>query len=294
MKRSRIDRRIDRRGALRKMGALIAYVPLARLAAACGSRSDTSDITTDGGTSAASDATSAAGDAGASAETGTATGWASGGTASMTAKASYPNPFAAGAPTACTKTGALTEGPCYDSMAETIADISYGQPGLPVRLMFQVLDASCKPIANATVSVWHCDPNGVYSGNDSAHENVAFCTGNKADYMSHLYFRGVQTTDANGVVAFDTCFPGWYAGRTIHIHFTVTSGATTFTSQYVFDDALDDEIVSTQPVYDARPKRDTSNGTDTVVSASTYKTFLFQTQQMTDGAMLAWGTITLG
>jgi protocatechuate 3,4-dioxygenase beta subunit len=288
------ERKIDRRGMLLQLGALVACAPLARILSACGAKSDTSFVGADGGVAADGGAAAVDGAVADAAGTSATSGWASGGTAAMTAKATYPNPFASGAPATCTKTGALTEGPCYDSAAENVADISYGQPGLPVRLYFQVLDASCKPVANATVSVWHCDPNGVYSGNDSAHENVAFCTGNKADYVSHLYFRGVQTTDANGVVAFDTCFPGWYMGRTIHIHFTVTSGTTTFTSQYVFEDALDDEIVSTQPVYDARPKRDTTNSTDTVVSASTYKSFLFQTQQMSDGAMLAWGTITLG
>jgi protocatechuate 3,4-dioxygenase beta subunit len=280
--------KLGRRAVLTHIGSFLAFVPLAKVLSACSADTTTSSASSgDGGTSSGSDAAVADGSA-----TADASAWASGGTASMTAQASYPNPFST-LPSTCTATGALTEGPCYDSAAITIQDISYGQLGLPVRLVFQVLDANCQPVANATVSVWHCDPLGIYSGDDSAHEDVSFCTGNKTEYENALYFRGIQTTDANGVVAFDTCFPGWYSSRTIHIHFTVTSGSTTFTSQYVFEDALDDEIISTQPVYDTRPKRDTSNTTDGVVSASTYQNFLFKTEQMTDGAMLAWGSITL-
>jgi protocatechuate 3,4-dioxygenase beta subunit len=211
----------------------------------------------------------------------------------MTGKASYPNPFAGASTSGCAATGALTGGPCYDSASEVLQDISYGQDGLPTRMYFRVLDPSCNPLAGAVVDVWHVAPTGKYSGDDTANENVAFCTGNDADYVSHLYFRGKQTTDAFGVAYFDTCFPGWYPGRTIHVHFTIAAQGKTFTSQYVFDDALDDEIVDTQPIYGSRGSRDTTNLTDSVVSASSYAQFLFQTQKMPDGALLAWKAIVL-
>lgn len=265
----------------------MALAPLTRILSSCGGGKSTS-APSDAGTNV---------DAGVGADAANETAsasWATGGTASMTAKASYPNPFAASAATSRPATAALTEGPCYDAKAVTIQDISYGRDGLPLRMLFQVLDASCKPVANASVSVWHCSPAGIYSGDDAAHENVGFCTGDDADHASHLYFRGIQTTDANGVVAFDTCFPGWYSSRTIHIHFTVTTSAgATLTSLFVFEDTLDDEIVAGQPLYKLRGKRDTTNLSDTVVSASSYHDHLLQTARMTDGAMLAWGTIDL-
>ncbi|WP_426752119.1 hypothetical protein [Myxococcus sp. Y35] len=44
-----------------------------------------------------------------------------------------------------------------------------------------------------------------------------FCTSGDAEARAARWFRGVQTTDANGRVNFDTCFPGWYSSRTIHI-----------------------------------------------------------------------------
>ena len=100
-------------------------------------------------------------------------------------------------------------------------------------------------------------------------------------------------TDSTGIVFFDTCFPGWYSGRTIHVHFIITAGSKSLTSQYLFDDALDDEIIGTQPIYNARGNRDTTNTTDSFVSASQYQQFLFQTQRMPDGTMLAWKAIVL-
>jgi hypothetical protein len=77
------------------------------------------------------------------------------------------------------------------------------------------------------------------------------------------------------------------------VHFTITVSTMSFTSQYVFADALDDEIIATQPIYDARGMRDTKNTTDSVVSASDYSQFLFQTEKLSDGALLAWKAIVL-
>jgi hypothetical protein len=73
------------------------------------------------------------------------------------------------------------------------------------------------------------------------------------------------------------------------------SGATTdyLTTQLFFVDSLDDEIISTQPIYDTRPHRDTTNETDTVITPAEISNYVFQTQKMTDGAMLAWKTLIL-
>jgi protocatechuate 3,4-dioxygenase beta subunit len=226
---------------------------------------------------------------------GDAGSWASGGTASMTAKASYPNPFTAAAtPNACAMMCELQQGPCWDSKAEERQDISDGLAGLPTRLQLRVLDESCKPIVGAVVDVWHVSPVGKYSGNDYAHENVAFCTENEPDFKSHKYFRGKQTSDANGVVTFDSCFPGWYHGRAIHVHAMITvSGEAFLTTQLCFDDALNAEIISTQPIYSARGMLDTTDEHDGVFPAREFSKFLFQTSKMSDGAMLAWKTLIL-
>jgi protocatechuate 3,4-dioxygenase beta subunit len=274
--------RLTRRTLLRGLGTAIAAAPVAPLVA-CSSNKAAAPPDAGGGGDAA----------GPVAMDSASLPWANGGTAAMTAKASYPNPFAgAAAPAACALTCSATQGPCYSSQSEEIQDISYGYAGLPTRLYFQVLDDACKPVAGASLDVWHVSAVGKYSGDDAAVEQIAFCTGNDADFTSHLYFRGKQSTDANGVAFFDTCYPGWYSGRTVHVHFTIRVGADAFlTSQLFFDDALNDDILTTQALYSSRGARNTTNQNDSVVAASAVAAYTFETRQMPDGALLAWKTI---
>ncbi|MRG94363.1 protocatechuate 3,4-dioxygenase, partial [Polyangium spumosum] len=213
--------------------------------------------------------------------------WATGGTASMSGD--YPDPFTDDPGAACALVCGMTLGPCY---AETIVrkDISEGTPGLPMRLALRVVDESCKPIDGAEVDVWHTSATGLYSGNDS----VAMCTLNDAEALAKRWFRGVQTTDANGRVDFDSCFPGWYSGRTIHIHFTVRVGGMEYvTSQLFFPDELADEIIATQPIYKDRGARDTTNENDSVISAEAAPDYTLKTEKMADGALLAWKTLVI-
>src|SRR5439155_574562 len=79
-------------------------------------------------------------------------------------------------------------------------------------LRLTVLDAStCKPIKGAAVDIWHCDALGVYSGVPPAAASTTF-------------MRGIQRTGAAGVATFQTVYPGWYPGRTVHIHVKVHVG----------------------------------------------------------------------
>jgi protocatechuate 3,4-dioxygenase beta subunit len=194
----------------------------------------------------------------------------------------YADPF----PTttvACVLAVAATEGPCTEAADQVRSDISEGYSGLPVRLALRVVDASCKAIAGATVKIWHTQLTGSYSGNTP---NPNMCLKDSADSAKH-YFRGVQTTDASGRVDFDTCFPGWYRGRAIHIHFTVTANGRSFTSQLLFDQALIAEIFSTHPEYKGFGQPDTPNASDNVVVGHDLSTYLLAVTRQSDGAMLA-------
>lgn len=215
------------------------------------------------------------------------TGWATGGTAAMTGASAYPNPFASDSGTACKLTCEQILGPCYGNTLVR-KDISEGHEGLPVRLALRVLDESCKPVPGATVDIWHAGPAGVYSGDDQH----PFCNPDNQEARAARWFRGVQTTDADGRVDFDTCFPGWYSGRAIHIHFTIKiAGTESVTSQLYFEDSLNDDIIGTQPRYSTRGQRDTRNTADTVVAQEQMSDFILQTQKMPDGALLAWKTL---
>lgn len=258
------------------------------LLARCGGASEDTSSGSDAGTNSGTDA-------GTSSDGGnSAAGWATGGTAAMTAKASYPDPFVTAA--ACALSCSMTQGPCYDAASAVRQDISDGLPGLPMRLALRILDSNCNPVSGASIDVWHTSAAGKYSGDDTANENVAFCTGNDSAYVSHLYFRGRQTTDASGKAYFDSCFPGWYSSRTIHVHLTIRVGGTAYlTTQLFFTDDLDNSIIGTEPLYDARGSRDTTNASDTVLpkNATTAANYIFDTARMTDGALLAWKTIIL-
>ncbi|MFC9518128.1 protocatechuate dioxygenase [Nocardiaceae bacterium NPDC056970] len=83
------------------------------------------------------------------------------------------------------------------------------------------------------------------------------------------YLRGAQTTDANGIVRFTTIFPGWYTGRTVHIHLKVhIDKKTVLTTQLYFDDTLNDEVFSTVSPYTDHTGRDTRNDNDSIYDAA--------------------------
>ncbi|HWM21790.1 MAG TPA: hypothetical protein VNO51_19010, partial [Ilumatobacteraceae bacterium] len=70
--------------------------------------------------------------------------------------------------------------------------------------------------------------------------------------------------NADGIVEFLTSYPGWYRGRAVHIHSKVhIDDATVLTTQYLFEDALNDEIMA-EGVYAEYGSPDTTNADDGV------------------------------
>jgi protocatechuate 3,4-dioxygenase beta subunit len=117
---------------------------------------------------------------------------------------------------------------------------------------------SCTPLAGAHVDIWHCDALGVYSGV----EDPGFNT------VGQSFLRGYQLTDDAGEARFQTIYPGWYSGRTVHIHFKVRTdpGAARgleFTSQLYFDDALTTRVLRRMP-YAAKSGRRDRNADDRI------------------------------
>ena len=161
----------------------------------------------------------------------------------------------------CVVTPEETEGPyfvdelLYRSDVRTDPTDGTMRPGVPLQLTFNIASISgttCAPLAGATVDIWQCDALGVYS-------DVQGAAGTK-------FLRGTQVTDASGMATFTTIYPGWYRGRTVHIHFKVRTDPLAktgkeLTSQLFFDDALTDEVF-TQPPYSSRSARDTRNSRD--------------------------------
>ena len=165
---------------------------------------------------------------------------------------------------ACVLTPDKTEGPYFVDERLNRSDIrvdpSNGslQPGVPLRLAITVLDMdnACAPVAGAAVDIWHANLEGRYS--DVADNGTS----------GRKYLRGYQVTDANGAVQFTTVYPGWYAGRAIHIHFKIRKfdGSSTtyeFTSQIFFDESVNNAVLAQGP-YSARGQADTPNSADNI------------------------------
>lgn len=230
-------------------------------------------------------------DAGGETDAGLTTeGWASGGTASMTDKDAYPDPFTTAA-ASCVLVASTTQGPCTTANDLAREDVSEGWTGLPVRLALQVVDSSCNPLPGATVRIWHTNMEGSYSGQTP---NNGMCLQDQA-YASQDFFRGVQTTDAAGRVYFDTCFPGWYRGRAIHIHFQVESGNTSYRiSQLGFPEEVISDVFASHPDYQNYGQPDTSFASDNIFrSVSNPDAHILEVSRMTDGAMLASKVVTV-
>jgi len=115
--------------------------------------------------------------------------------------------------------------------------------GIPLQLtihIFQRHQESCQPLRGAVVDVWHCDASGIYS-------NVS---DRAANTVGQKFLRGFQVTDDNGRVEFLTIYPGWYPGRTTHIHFKIRGSVPQsyeFTSQLYFNDAITDQVQAIAP-----------------------------------------------
>ncbi|MGH8387806.1 MAG: intradiol ring-cleavage dioxygenase [Pseudomonas sp.] len=121
-------------------------------------------------------------------------------------------------------------GPYFRNPKLIRRNISEGVDGIPLILRLTIVDAmTCEPVSNALVDIWHCNARGAYSGWSKINPDLEVDTGDigaipRTD--DDTYLRGGQFTDQSGNVRFTTIYPGFYAGRALHIHVAVriTSG----------------------------------------------------------------------
>ncbi|WP_405646160.1 intradiol ring-cleavage dioxygenase [Streptomyces sp. NBC_00019] len=170
-------------------------------------------------------------------------------------------------------TSETTEGPYYIDADKLRRDITEDKEGIPLVLDLKVIDSeTCKPVRNAAVDIWHCDALGIYSGYESLSTGGGGTAPTGAPSGTptgeppsgapsggtgggvheeptddERYLRGTWRTDKHGKVTFKTIFPGWYRGRTVHIHTKVhvggewtdagyEGGTTCHTGQLFFDE----------------------------------------------------------
>ena len=109
------------------------------------------------------------------------------------------------------------------------------------------------------VDIWQANALGLYSDEPDQP---------RADTGGETFLRGYQLTDREGAVWFRTIYPGWYEGRTLHIHVKVRqlsngTAPETFTTQIFFNESMNEAVLAMTP-YDERPDRDTTNDEDTI------------------------------
>ena len=154
----------------------------------------------------------------------------------------------------CELSNELTEGPFYVEGAPVRRNVIEKRPGAILWLSLTVLDSrSCRPVPNATVDIWHADAAGSYSG--------------VGGQQGTTYLRGRQAVGTAGVATFRTIYPGWYPGRTPHIHVKVSvAGAEVHTGQLFFDEAVTAAVYAREP-YRAHGEQDTTNAGDGIFAS---------------------------
>jgi len=169
----------------------------------------------------------------------------------------------------CVVKPTATEGPFWVdeklNRSDIRADTGTGtiKAGVPLTLPIQIASyaaGGCTPLSGVMVDIWHADADGIYSDASGA--------GNP-NTRGQNFLRGAQLTDAQGKVSFTTIYPGWYAGRAVHIHYRVrtldSSGQVVknFTSQFFFPESVTDAAFTASP-YNTRGQRSTINSTDNI------------------------------
>ena len=202
------------------------------------------------------------------------------------------------ASSSCVLSAAMTEGPYFVDERLNRSDLTSGSTaagvtqGLPLTLRINLNSArgtACLPVSGVQVDVWHADAVGEYSDEAAAP--------GQPNTRGQTFLRGYQISDANGNVTFKTIYPGWYSGRTIHIHvkarlFDAAGNKTyEFTTQLFFDETVNDAVMATLP-YNSRGTRDTRNANDNVYANQT--SALVDLNRPSDGSAGYVATIAVG
>jgi protocatechuate 3,4-dioxygenase beta subunit len=184
------------------------------------------------------------------------------------------------AATTCLLTPETTEGPYWVDGALSRRDVTEGKPGVPLVIRFTVLNAkTCTLIRNADVEIWHCDAFGNYSAVNGA---------------TTRFLRGHQRSNALGKAEFLTVFPGWYPGRTPHVHMKVSVGGNeVHTGQVFFNEKVTTTVFKQAP-YRSRGQYDTPHASDGIYSQAGGSRAELKLTRRTHGLRGYVGTIAIG
>jgi len=171
--------------------------------------------------------------------------------------------------TTCLTAPEVLEGPYYINNELVRLDVRENQEGVILLMDFGIFDTTtCTPMDNAFVEIWQANATGEYGGYNS-----------RVFDGTETWLRGGWHTDANGIVELATIYPGYYAGRTAHIHLMVHrdwiesengtlishSGTLLHTAQIFFDESWNDEVYQALP-YILNTNKRTLNSQDRFIA----------------------------
>lgn len=148
------------------------------------------------------------------------------------------------------------EGPFYvpgapQRPAEATVPMRDDEPGTPLLFQGQVTNVAGRPLAGATVDIWHADDNGFYSqfapGLPEWNLRAVFIADDEGRFKIHTKQPAPYQIPTDGSCGKLIAAAGWHAWRPAHLHFKVSApGHQLITTQLYFQggEHLSDDVAS--------------------------------------------------
>lgn len=147
------------------------------------------------------------------------------------------------------------EGPFFFCTNPNSSEVAKGKEGVPLIVALRAVDAAtCKPLNDAVIDIWHCDAMGLYSGYDLGVDEPIKSGRHAEPQNTQRACRGALRTDKDGIAEFRTIYPGYYIERATHIHLKAHIGNRAFlTNQAYMPEEVNDATYRLAP-YNATRK----------------------------------------
>ncbi|MEX0444814.1 intradiol ring-cleavage dioxygenase [Xenorhabdus sp. SGI246] len=177
----------------------------------------------------------------------------------------------------CEMTPEEMSGPYFINNKLLRRNITEDEPGIPLLLTMKIIDSvTCKPLDDIFIDIWHCNAMGKYSGWKYINPDLKAPSGDIGTISrtdESTFLRGAQQTDKEGIVRFTTIFPGFYAGRALHIHLSARKANVQkrqedkfyFVGQLYFPEDISEEVMMND-MYSPREVNRLKNEDDSIFS----------------------------
>lgn len=171
----------------------------------------------------------------------------------------------------CTMFRDSFEGPYFICVGHRGKAIAADRAGQELTVGLRVQTRDCTPLPGAIVNIWACDAEGCYSGHDASPDVPVSGGWHKKPATADRFCRGTLAADADGIAEFDTVYPGYYAGRAIHIHFKVHwQGRSYPTNQSLFPEKINAQVMQLPPCNQRRTVKRRTNASEGRMALSTF------------------------